>query len=198
MRQVILISALLLGWLALSCPPAPGQDDEAVKQTLKKFTQAERDIAWAESAALAKQGAKAVPLLIEVIKRSGGNDNVLSCAVAALKKMGPEAKPALPMLVSVLKKLRPPPPEAGFMPQQAYPLLVDTLGQFGADAKEALPLLIKHLDAKNAYVVHVIVAVGRMGPEAKDAVPRLTDLAKTGSPAVRMHAQESLEKIKKG
>lgn len=80
----------------------------------------------------------------------------------------------------------------------AYPLAVDVLGHLGADAKEAVPLLVKQLTPKNRYAAHVIVALGRMGAAAREAVPALQEIAANGRPMLRIHAKDSLRRIKGG
>src|SRR5437667_395763 len=49
---------------------------------------------------------------------------------------------------------------------------------------------------EKAAAVHVIVALGRMGAAAKDAIPALMEVAIEGPTALRIHARESLKKIK--
>lgn len=216
------MSKLLFGLaaLVLCCAVAPARagDDAEAKAQLKKLQDGDEQAAaallrlggkaaltlveflqqdhandavtaWAASDVLGRMGAPAVPALRDGLKK--GNPVF---ALSALKQLGSAAKPALPAVLGVVK--------AGGMPQvdpqqgAAYALAIEVVGNIGPDAREAVPMLIVHLTPKNPAATHVIVALGRMGAAAKDAVPALTEIAANGPAALRVHAKDSLRKIK--
>jgi len=83
---------------------------------------------------------------------------------------------------------------------------VEALSELGAAAKPGVPLLIKILEdpatrssGRNFGPPHlpgVIIALGRIGPEAGPSVPALKKLlAKTKDEQLRRHVQEALAKI---
>jgi len=77
------------------------------------------------------------------------------------------------------------------------------VGNFGADARTAVPALIEALKASakikkedEVFVrVHLLDAVGQIGPAAKAAVPVVLEGLKADDQLVRKQAAESLKKI---
>jgi HEAT repeat protein len=98
-----------------------------------------RELAHAEPPVLdvfetiASLKAEGVPLLAEVIRARGAGTK---WAVEALGKMGPDAAPAVPVLVALLKEGRQPGPTAA-----RFDAAVKALGAIGPAAGEALPVL---------------------------------------------------------
>ena len=67
------------------------------------------------------------------------------------------------------------------------------LGLKGAQAKEAVPALIKLLSDEKAYVQNrAMEALGKIG---KDAIPGLLEAVKSGNEATRFYAAHTLGKI---
>ena len=72
------------------------------------------------------------------------------------------------------------------------------LGRFGADAVGAVPQLIDALDDKNQAVVgQAVVALGMIGPKAKDAVPHLERLATSRDKGIAAMTRAALKQIQK-
>src|SRR5262249_23704232 len=139
------------------------------------------------AAALARIGEPALPAL----RAEARKGNVF--ALSALKQMGPVvARGSLPEGLAYLKNG--PPTDAQARPAEL--LAIDLVGAGGPGARHAVPILLKQLSAQNPAAAHVIVALGNIGPAARDAVPALMDLAANGPTFLRVHARDSLQKIK--
>ena len=105
-------------------------------------------------------------------------------AAAALGRFGPAARDALPALIVLLN-------ESG-MRHFSIPALLE----IGPD-RRAVPGLVEALgDETGAYRACAAMALGKIGPEAKEAVPALTRIA-AGDPdvGVRQRAAEALGQI---
>jgi HEAT repeat protein len=71
---------------------------------------------------------------------------------------------------------------------------VRTLGWFGPAAAPAVPELIEALGSTSRLVRReATIALGKIGPDAKAAVPGLTAI--TDEPIIGLHAKEALIKI---
>ena len=91
----------------------------------------------------------------------------------ALKELGPEAAPAVPELIELLKN-----PD-GTVRSRA----VSLLGNIG---KPAVPALLAVLQGEKGDAQALAVeSLGRNGPEARDALPLLQDLMKADDPVMR-------------
>jgi HEAT repeat protein len=120
--------------------------------------------------ALGRLGSAAVPALTEALEVKDGR--LQAYAAMALKQIGPDAKPAVPALVEVIKKYKEP-------AQSAKLQAIAALGKIGAGAKEAVPVLIdvtKEKPPTSAARLAAVTALGQIGPEAKTAVPTLIEL----------------------
>jgi HEAT repeat protein len=109
---------------------------------------------------------------------------------AALGKLGPDAAPAVPILISIVAN-----PE-----NWTTDILctVESLGLIGPAAKDAVPVLIKEgLDDEDAILRQLTAeALGRIGPAAKDALPQLRQLAEADlDEDVQTAARAAVEKI---
>ena len=72
------------------------------------------------------------------------------------------------------------------------------LGGFGADAREAVPALVRALDATEPLLVRdAIVALGQIGPVAAAAVPKLEALASGSDKAIAAIATATLRQLRK-
>jgi HEAT repeat protein len=144
----------------------------------------EPEYSAAATIAMGKIGAAAVPYLQSVLKEET-DEKVLANASLVLRQIGPDAKDAVPELIEVVKKGKPP---------QA----VEALGRIGPKAKAAVPVLAEALKGKGSgsdpMRVRAAIALGQIGPDAKEAVPALAD-ALSGPPPLRFHAATSLGQI---
>src|SRR5262249_11698899 len=106
-------------------------------------------------------------------------------ACKALGDIGPDAKEATPDLILLLAD------------PDVFRQAVLSLGKIG---KPAVPALIKALDSPDDEVRRgAAMTLGHIGPQAEDAVPRLTDVsAKDLSPQVKAAASLALKRIQKG
>jgi HEAT repeats/PBS lyase HEAT-like repeat len=141
--------------------------------------------------ALGKIGPDAVPALIDMLKDMKA-EKAWQHAATALKVMGPPAREAVPVLVDVAKGSKDP----------LAPLLaVDALGAIGPAAKGAVPMLVdllrrNKLPPPNGRT-HIVVTLGKIGPEAQEAVKALQEVREKADPVLRLHIDEALEQIEK-
>ena len=115
--------------------------------------------------ALALAGQTGIPGLIEELKE----ENARYSAALVISELGPSAAAAVPALIGALKR------ESS--PETERELLL-ALAAVGADAKDAVPLLIHKLSDTSPLVRRpAILALGRIGSAAKSALPALAKLA---------------------
>jgi HEAT repeat protein len=141
--------------------------------------------------ALGKIGPDAVPALIDVLKDSKA-EKAWQYAATALKGIGPAAKEAVPVLVDVAK---------GSNDPLAPLLAVDALGAIGPAAKGAVPTLVdllrrNKLPPPNGRT-HLVVTLGKIGPDAQESVKALHEVREKADPVLRLHIDEALELIEK-
>jgi HEAT repeat protein len=134
-------------------------------------------------------------------------------AIAALKAFGPEAKAAVPELRVALqeKALRPYAAQAlatikgdglavleEALQDKEDDLRVEVVVALRLAGKDGVPVLVIALRDKSAEVrLNAVDALGRLGPDAKDAEPALTEAKKDPEQAVRAAAEEALMLIRK-
>jgi HEAT repeat protein len=120
--------------------------------------------------ALEKIGAEGDEEVVAILAGllEAGDARVRHRAAFALKRLGPNARSAMPALVKALKS-----PDVVVRRWAA-----DALGQFGeADVRAAQPALIAALDDEDRWVrTHAAAAIGPLGDEAKEAVPKIVRL----------------------
>jgi HEAT repeat protein len=140
---------------------------------------------------LAGMGSAAVGDLTEVLT----DKQTRLHALRALKRIGPDARPAVSALTDVVKN-----DLAPFSPVCTE--ACEALGRIGPAAKEAVPVLIEAAKLKaagNSVRLQATIALGRIGPAARAAVPVLIEAVK--EPAhrgpVRWHAATALGQIGK-
>ena len=70
------------------------------------------------------------------------------------------------------------------------------LGEFGPEARAAIPALMELLKDKDASRAAAASALGDIGPEASAATPAIIELLNDENEKVRRDADEALEKIR--
>jgi HEAT repeat protein len=134
----------------------------ALIQLLKHKNLQERESAVVTLGSMGKDAKQAAPALVELLKDE--EISVRREAAWALGEIEAEAKDAAPALISALKDM-------DFFDQAGK-----TLEKMGV---KALPFLIRALNDKNDDVrSRVIKAIGKLGPEAVEAVPALIKVVK--------------------
>ena len=146
---------------------------------------------WAQGSADAQVAAQ----VQQQIQRLGSQDaNVRYVAASALGTMGPDAKEAVPALITVFRR---------DTDANVRYLAAAALGFIGPGAKEAVPALITALamdkDPDQDLRGEAAIALGGIGPGAKEALPALiTALAKDTKPNVRGAAAIALGQVSAG
>jgi len=117
------------------------------------------------------------------------NPSTKSSAINAVGKIGPEAREAIPLLVETIRQTRN--HDKRILHACNYALL--------AMGKEIVPSMISLLKDDDWEMRRGAAWIlGKVGPEAKDAVPALTEALNDSNPAVRTNAAEALKKVKGG
>jgi HEAT repeat protein len=122
---------------------------------------------------LGTRAKSAVPALARVVAREFSENDASDrfpqrSAVVALRRIGPDSKASVPVLIRVLTGERSTP--------SLRAAAADTLGALGADAKSAVPALVGLVqgpttDSSIAFIRgQAILALGKIGPEADVSV----------------------------
>lgn len=119
---------------------------------------------------IALEAKEAVYPLITALKDE--NPAVQQTAVYALSSLGPGGKPAVPALLAMLRSEE----DITWIKKLTQPAAATS--------------------APGGYALHpIIYALGKIGPEAKEAVPELIEVLKAGEPFAQATAARSLAKI---
>ena len=159
---------------------SPSQPGEAIPVLMKAFEDKNDDVRQAAADAVANFGGKAVRPLIGVVESSTPVARL--AAIAALGKIGGDAKDAIPVLKAFL------------LGSEGHPNLVaDALGKIG---KASIPVLLEGVDSgKTTLREHCISALGHIGADAASA---LVDLLGHKSVEVRRAAAGTLTPLRIG
>ncbi len=188
-RRILLVFALCL-------PPAAAQDGATAGRTgspianLKaKDLETRRDAANRMSRAKRDLQREALPVLIELLMKE--KDGQVRLAVLdAVTALGPDAAAAVPALVHTLRT------DYGGLRQeelhQDYRSAV-ALAAIGKPSVEGLRGLLK--EKKESVRAEVVMALGRIGPDAQAAVPDLIPLLGDKSERIRQEASRALGRI---
>ena len=198
------------GLLELSAPEAVSKEIDALEAKLDP-QQVDRLLD-----AFAALGGRVVPRAIELLKDPKRRER----AIIVLKKIGPEAAPAVPDLVNLLKDKDPKirtealfalaaiGPKAAAAVSLTTELLADTdrdvkltaayaLGKFGSEARPAAPMLRKLLDSDDELVgLTGVWALLQIEPASEEhvrlAVPQMTAALKSPLAFIRAEAAMTL------
>lgn len=182
-----------VAWVRLAAAGSLGkigpEAREAVPSLIAALNDTGFDVAHWSASALGKigPGAKAaVPALRKFLK-SNVSSNFITAAVA-LGQIGPDAKDAIPDLLEAAEKGM----HSNYRYEPAYSLWA--INQH----KQAVPLLMKML--KDTWYHNpgtVAYSLGRIGPDAKEAVPALEHLLRDPGSLVASQAALALWQISK-
>jgi HEAT repeat protein len=134
------------------------------------------------------QGETAVPPLVKALKKPAIEDRKLATVI--LGSIGGKAKPAVATLVRMLDDAE----------GQIRVAAIVALQQIGSD--EAVPDLIQILEGKGTstnpdWLAEAAKALGKIGPQAKSAVPALIACLKAPDPRLNLEACLALAQIGK-
>ena len=139
-----------------------------------------------------------VPALLDPLQNGDKTSPFRFASICSvLERIGEPAKAAVPLLIDLLSD------KYYFMPMQRN--AAEALGAIGPEASDAVPALIKMLDAWSqrwddssaTYVlVSVLDALGDIGPAAQVALPKIREMLNDVDLAVRIAAAKALRKLK--
>jgi HEAT repeat protein len=142
----------------------------------------------AAAEALARMGADAAPVAVELVRGCECDDEtVRNWCIAALEKMGPPPAAQIPALLQLAKSSR---------TDIAY-WAVTLLGRAGDEAADAVAPLADIL-AGNADIAvreRAVWALGRIGPTASPALDALRAVATGDEPRLSRLAQSAIDAI---
>lgn len=176
---------LSLVMLVAAVPAAPYKADAArLLEQLKSKDAVKQDQAARELAVL---GVQAVPALTEALRSD--QEGVAGRAARLLRQIGEPAKDAVPALIARLNKKK------GQSRDEAE--VIEALMRIAPHRNEAVPALcgILREPPSNPSRIHAVVALGKMGPDGKEAVADLIKLlgeASGKSGPIRFHAATAL------
>jgi HEAT repeat protein len=127
-----------------------------------------------------------VPDLIAVVKSTEG-ENLRRTAVDALGRIGPDAKDAIPTLVTVVKETE--------QPESLRCTAARAIGRLGPDAKTAIPVFSEMLRDPKLPPELAGAMVAGLGAMGKDGVPALAEAVNKGSSISRRVAITQLAEL---
>ena len=126
------------------------------------------------------------PLSAWIKMLEGTNPGEKFAAIKAIGEIGPKAAPAIPVLVETIRETR---------NADKKMLLACNYALLGM-GKEIVPYMISLLKDDDWEMRRGGAwMLGRLGPDARDAVPALTEALNDTNAAVRMKAAEAIKKI---
>jgi HEAT repeat protein len=135
------------------------------------------------SRALGDMGPAAVKPMLEALDR--GKDSQFRGIGSALHDIGPDARDAVPALITIVES----------NDENIIPALFALQG-IGADAKDAVPALVKALENEDFHTQYWACRVlGAIGPQAAEASPHLANALRKGITSVRRNAATALGNI---
>jgi HEAT repeat protein len=131
------------------------------------------------------EAREAVPALVDVLLAERGN--LRSAAAETLGRIGPAAAPAVPALCEVL----------GASDTDAQRNAITALGEIGPAAAGSVARLIRALDFEpDSWIPgHAAAALGKIGPNGKEAIPALRSALRNPNRRVRVRAAWALWRI---
>ena len=168
---------------------APAADvAELVKQLKDKEAEKRREAAEALGKA-GKDARDAVPALIAALKDSDLFVRLFS--TVSLGQIGEDPKTVIPALTGILNNSR--------EKKEVQEAAIKSLEQLGAGSVQPLADVAKDTKKEAALRRKAIIALGKLGSEAKSTVPMLTELVptktKTGKPAMNRDNELRVEAI---
>jgi HEAT repeat protein len=155
---------------------------------------------WALQAMGASVEWRSIHDLVVTLREPDGNRDRRRVAIIALGEFGPDAAEAIPVLGDVIRAAERSHQGPSWGPDhEASPgaLATAALGKIGSDGNpEALAILAGLIEVPGApFGPDAALALDRLGPKARPAVPALAKALKDPRQAVRLYASAALGKI---
>lgn len=131
-----------------------------------------------------------VPVLMALVDDADpgakGTSRVGVMAVRALSWHGPQARSAVPFLLDALK--------ARSEEKDIRNAIIHALGKIGGDHPLLVPTLLAHLDGKLELFLReaAVIALGRLGSQAKSAIPKIAALIDLEEPEARWTRERAI------
>jgi HEAT repeat protein len=145
------------------------EGDKVAPALARKLTDTTYEIAKEAAEAMDRFGKPAVPPLIEALKEPRARYLVLT----ALRKIGPDAKEALPVLKELLNQ------KDRVTQKDNCIAAVRAIQAIDPKDESGLPVLLELLEDKKYRPTTLVEALAHFGPQAKKAVPALLEIMKT-------------------
>jgi hypothetical protein len=194
-RSLTLLSAM---GLALGTLPSIAQDASSIASLIRTVTNSSATALDRENAVcgirdIGTNAVRAVPVLISLFQTETNNEFLLRLTAEAIGRVGPAARPAVPILIRALADRR---PNMLWVKREC----AIALSRIGPSAKEAVPGLISVLKFDgngNALRVDATVALGSIHADARATVPVMLQVLRDPkeAPNLRIEAIRALNRF---
>jgi len=171
--------------------------EPAVPLTLELMEDPNEDVRWRAAEALGNSGVETetvVRALAKALRDPGEERKVRAAAAVALARMRRPPLEALPELTLAMQTYDPIEATKYSSQIEARRWAAAAVGYIGPRAREAIPVLVRLLDDKSAYVrVNAAEALGMMGKSAETAIPELE--ARMKNDWTKKYYEEAIEII---
>lgn len=134
------------------------------------------------------------PKALAHVDSSLNNEELRHYSVRLIARLGSDGIGAVPALIEAINKSGQSEDDREFVREAQF-----AISMIGADAKQAIPTLVKSLSSEDERVVaSASFALGKIGPAAIGAVPQLRSLLSNESTLVRLASVRALLEIQPG
>lgn len=159
--------AAMMGLLTLTICAVSMSEGAEVRELATKLKDKDSDVRRAAAKGLGELGVEAKPAVADLIKATADKDLfVRRFAAEALGNVGPDAKDAVKSLTQLL----------GDEKTEVQHAAVEALGKLGPASIAALTAAVKDTNRDSTVRKKAAQGLARIGPEARKAVPALTDV----------------------
>ncbi len=203
-KQVALIYLRKMGAAARGAGPQlqamlDDPDDLVRREVEAALREIDPSLLLSSQQSMNRQIPERVAKLVETIQ-SGQTGHRLR-ALETIAIFGPDAKPAVPVLIEVLSGSAPrqPGPLSSIGLMDSRPEAALALGEIGPEARAAVPALINLVTgSRDGFVAAYCRALGGIGPDAQEAVMVLEKTMQHENRGIRLAAATALTRIVPG